>query len=202
MREKKIAEIQSGRSSIFVTLRENENLRFLLIRMYKRDGGIGAFVPTDFAVGMDAPMFTEFKIVLDESEDAIQEWFGPREVTVVETVRGDMLAQTKAQKEATQTVHNITVGNTSWKEPTFFRTRSEGARVAVELNTTHPGVASLGIEHGSTDSARKSLGTILAAYHDAKTRFSGPDHPNASQFFRALEYEWGVILMQYCRAVS
>ncbi len=194
MREKRLAEITSGLSPIFVTLREYENLRFLEIRLYKKDGGTQALVPTDWAVGMDATSFTELKIVLDESQEVIEEWFGPRELSVVAIVHRDMLAQTTAQKEAARTTHHITVHNTPWDSPTFFATRSEGAQVAVDLNTAHPGIASILTGPSSTELVRKSLGAILAAYHDAKSRFSGHDYPNAAQFFRALEFEWGVIL--------
>jgi hypothetical protein len=199
MSEEQIAEIESGPLSIVVTLREHGELRFLEIRLYRKEQS-GALTPTNWAVGMDASSFSEFVLMLNESHQHIQEWFGPRQLTVAERVHLDMVIQAEAVRNAAQRSHKIDVRTAGWNGPEFFSTRSEGGRVVVELNTEH--VAVNDANSGERDNGKffsRSLGVILAAYHDAKNLFCGTDHPNINQLFHALEYEWGVILKRYVK---
>lgn len=194
MRENRIAEVGAGLRPIVITLREYETFRFLEIRLYRRDGNSGQLSPTEWAVGIDSATFGQLKIALDELSEYIQEWLGRRTLSVAETVHADMTAEANAQKDASNRAHQTDVRLSSWDGPNFFKARSEGARVVIDLNTENSTVEGLLTEGKPRPNL---LGRIFAAYHEAKNRFLGPTHPQNSQLFQQLEHEWGVILGNY-----
>jgi hypothetical protein len=201
MTDYRLAEIGSGLLPVIVTLREEEKLRFLELRLYRKNAETHHLSPTNWTIGLDAGAFTELKIVLDESYEHIQKWFGPRELKVVEKVRVEMAAQAKAYESAVRVAHKVEVRQSAWRGPTFFRARSEGERVVVELNTEHSVAKTICADASSCGlPTRQLLGAILAAYHDAKNRFDGPEGAGAVKFINALEYEWGMILSKYAEA--
>ena len=192
-----IAEIDSGLCALIIVLRESQNLRFIELRLHERDIDTRQLSPTKWAIGLDGKMLSELKAVLEESYDDIQKWCGPREVNTVENVRIDMAAQTEAGERAARMTHKIDLRNSAWNGPTFFKSRSEGARVVIDLNGNHSKVSQITSPGPSGSNPRHMLSTILAAYHDAKNRFLGPENVSARKFFDAFEYEWGVILGRY-----
>jgi hypothetical protein len=194
MTAKRIAELGHAALPVVVTLREHLNVRFLEIRLYRRDERTQQLSPTDWAVGIDAATFSELKLKLDESSQHIQEWFGPREKSIPERVHTDMVEQAKAQEDASRNGHKVEIRKLAWDSPTFFSTHSEGGSVVVQLNTSHS-VTGKSSANGYLMSGL--LPAILAAYHDAKNRFCETAHCSAARLFAALEYEWGVILQKY-----
>jgi len=204
MADYRIAEILSGLLPVVVILREHEELRFLEIRLYKKNLGTEQLSPTNWAVGLDARSFSELKTRLDESYEYIQAWFGPREVDTIERVHINMVTQTKANENAARMAHMVDVKHSAWNGPTFFSTRSEGDRTVIELNSQNPIVSKITSANPGQSNASTSqiLSTILAAYHDAKNRFVGEEKASAINFFRAFEYEWGIILNRYAGMCS
>ena len=194
----RVAEIGAEFLPVILDLREFQDFRFLEIRMYERTEAGHAPKPTNRAIGLDAGTLSELKTLLDGSFDNIRSWLDNREWDFSERVRLDLETQSKANTSVSHQTHKIELRIVSWSGPNFFKARSEGELIVVELNANHPVAAAL----HTTESSSGILPLfckMFAAYQTAKDRFSGPDYHRFIQTLDALEYEWGMILDQYER---
>jgi hypothetical protein len=193
MSNRRIGEIGSGPLPIIATLREYQGTRFLELRLYKRSANPDRVEPTNWAVAITKGSFNELKCILDESDEEIQRWFGTHEISFEDKVRADMAAQVVANRDATRKTPPVELRFLSWSAPTFFEAKSEGGKLAIDLNKNNPIVSGL---VAASERTVQILTVLLASYCRAKDRFLGQERALPAQLFKAFEYEWGVLLGQ------
>lgn len=216
-KENHLASFGSPSSPVVVQLGEYKGRRFLDIRRHYRDRTSKELKPTRKGIALTAQHFGALRDLLTDSDTEIENWLSEEDVGDEDSVHRAMAARADALTNLALHVPDYLVSKDSHKDPFLMRVLSEGGKLNLELNASHPFIQlldNLWDDTGTQTSTRSKralqdmppavvvLHLLLLTYARTRFRFDDVQDVRPSDLFPMFDYEWGMMLKNFVDEMS
>lgn len=198
MNEDILLQIGSKSNPLVVNLHLYEGHRLVDIRRYFLEKATGSLKPTKKGINLNHDNFVDIRKLFQHKGDEIAKWLESGDDQTLQVVREAFRVRSEAEEREARRSRPYEQVSAHLRTAQFFKAESHGGNDKIEFNEDHAYLKSLDSGTSSSQAVRQALGVVLIAYYRAKLRFPGDIEMDSKMLFEMLEYEWGVILSNYC----
>jgi len=196
--ENLLIKFGSNNYPVVVSLSEYKGIPTIDIRRYYLERDSAKLKPTKKGISLQLKNFGVLLDVLLENREPIIEWLVTGGDDHLRNARETLMARSMAEEDAKRAAHDQKTNISSWRAPSFFQVKAQGACDVITFNERHELTKKLeDFTASQKDDAMQLLSDILISYVRAKNLFDAPDD---AALFNSIEYEWGLILNNYLKA--